>query len=34
MSQFQEWFCLTMLTGQALASKKNDFLEEIPHDKC
>ena len=34
MSQFNEWFCVAMLTEQALASKKNDFVEEIPHEKC
>ena len=29
MSQFYEWFCVTMLTGQALASKQMIFLRKF-----
>ena len=28
MSQFHEWFCVTMLTGQELASKQMIFLKK------
>ena len=28
MSQFHEWFCVTMLTGQALASQQMIFLKK------
>ena len=28
MSQFHEWFCVAMLTDQALASKKMIFLKK------
>ena len=34
MSQFHDSVCVAKLTEQVLASKKNDFLEEIPHEKC
>ena len=33
MSQLHEWFCVTMLTERALASKKHYFLEEISPGK-